>query len=64
MYKLEYDNEEILEMIDHMVTRTMRMDLTWDWPCGVAYYGVSKAYEVTKNEKYLNLMKDRIDEYI
>lgn len=64
MYKLEYDNEEILEMINHMVTRTMRMDLTWDWPCGVAYYGVSKAYEVTKNEKYLNLMKDRIDEYI
>jgi unsaturated rhamnogalacturonyl hydrolase len=64
MYKLDYDNEEILQIIDHIVTRTMRMDLTWDWPCGVAYYGVSKAYEITKNEKYLNLLKDRIDEHI
>lgn len=64
MYKLEYDKKQIEELIDKIVTRTMRMDLTWDWSCGVAYYGISRAYEVTKNEKYLNLMKDRIDEYL
>ncbi|MBP3487030.1 MAG: glycoside hydrolase family 88 protein [Roseburia sp.] len=64
MAGLEYDKKEIEELIDKMVTRTMRMDMTWDWPCGVAYYGISRAYEVTKNEKYLNLMKDRVDEYI
>lgn len=64
MAGLEYDKKEIEELVDKIVTRTMRMDMTWDWPCGVAYYGISKAYEVTKNEKYLNLMKNRVDEYI
>ena len=64
MAGLEYNKQEIEEVIDKIVERTMRMDMPWDWPCGVAYYGISKAYEVTKNEKYLNLMKDRVDEYI
>ena len=64
MAGLEYNKKEIEEIIDKIVVRTMRMDLTWDWPCGVAYYGISVAYETTKNEKYLKLMKDRVDEYI
>lgn len=64
MAGLEFDKEQIEDLLDKIVTRTMRMDMTWDWPCGVAYYGISKAYEVTKNEKYLNLMKERIDEYM
>ncbi|MCF0126921.1 MAG: glycoside hydrolase family 88 protein [Pseudobutyrivibrio sp.] len=64
MANLDIDAKEIEELIDKIVLRTMRMDLTWDWPCGVAYYGISRAYEVTKNEKYLGLMKDRVDEYI
>ncbi|MCF0130318.1 MAG: glycoside hydrolase family 88 protein [Pseudobutyrivibrio sp.] len=64
MVNLDIDTKEIEELIDKIVVRTMRMDMTWDWPCGVAYYGISRAYEITKNEKYLNLMKDRIDEYI
>lgn len=64
MAGLIYDRKEIEAYIDKIVTRTMRMDMTWDWPCGVAYYGISRTYEATKNEKYLNLMKDRVDEYI
>ena len=28
------------------------------------YYGICEAYEVTKNERYLQLVKDRVDEYI
>lgn len=64
MVGLEFDKKQIEELVDKIVTRTMRMDMTWDWPCGVAYYGISRAYEVTKNEKYLTLMKDRVDEYI
>ncbi len=64
MTKLEYDKEQIEKIIDKVVERTMRMDMTWDWPCGVAYYGICQAYEATKNEKYLNLLKDRVDEYI
>ncbi len=62
--KLTYDKAQLEEVIDRIVERTMKMDLTWDWPCGVAYYGISEAYEKTKNEKYLNLLKDRVDELI
>ena len=64
MAGLEFDKKEIEGLVDKIVERTMRMDMVWDWPCGVAYYGISRAYEVTKNEKYLNLVKDRVDEYI
>lgn len=64
MAGLEFDKKEIETLVDKIVTRTMRMDMTWDWPCGVAYYGISKAYEATKNEKYLNLMKERVDKYM
>lgn len=64
MLKLEYDKQEILEVIDRIVRRTMKMDLTWDWPCGVAYFGIADAYEKTGNETYLNLLKDRVDELI
>ena len=61
---LTYDKEQIKKVMDKVVERTMRMDMTWDWPCGVAYYGISKAYEVTGDEAYLKAMKDRVDEYI
>ena len=64
MLKLEYDKKQIEEVIDKIVKKTMNMDLTWDWPCGVAYYGISDAYEKTGKEEYLNLLKDRVDELI
>ena len=58
------DPNTLLPIIDAVVKRTMRMDMTWDWPCGVAYYGIGQAYETTGNEEYLNLLKDRADEYM
>lgn len=64
MIKIDYDKNKVLETIDSIVRKTMNMDLVWDWPCGVAYYGISEAYELTKNEEYLELLKNRIDEYI
>ena len=64
MAGLTYNKEEIEKLIGKIVQRTMRMDLTWDWPCGVAYYGISSAFEATGNKDYLNQMKERIDEYI
>ena len=63
MANLIFDKAQIEATIDKIVDRTMRMDMTWDWPCGVAYYGICEAYEVTKNERYLQLVKDRVDEY-
>ena len=56
MLKINYDKEEILKIIDKVVRKTMTMDLTWDWPCGVAYYGVSRAYETTGNKEYLDML--------
>lgn len=64
MLKLDYDVKEINKAIDAIVRKTMTMDLTWDWPCGVAYYGISEAYRVTKNEEYLNFLIKWTDEYI
>ena len=57
MANLIFDKAQIETAIDKIVDRTMRMDMTWDWPCGVAYYGICEAYEVTKNERYLQLVK-------
>lgn len=64
MGNLKYDADIIKETIDRVVRRTMRMDMTWDWPCGVAYYGISEAYRVTGEEEYLTLLQERIDEYM
>jgi unsaturated rhamnogalacturonyl hydrolase len=62
--KLVFDRQEVEDAIDRIVHKTMNMDLTWDWPCGVAYYGISTAYEVTGKAEYLQLLKDRVDELI
>lgn len=64
MLKLEFDRNEIEDVIDKIVKRTMRMDLIWDWPCGVAYYGIADVYERTGKQEYLKLLKDRVDELI
>lgn len=64
MLRLEYDKKQIEEIIDRIVKKTMNMDMTWEWPCGVAYYGIGEAYEKTGKEEYLTLLKDRVDELI
>ena len=64
MLKLTFNKKELEDVVDKIVKRTMKMDMVWDWPCGVAYYGIFEAYEVTKNEEYISLLKDRIDEFI
>ena len=64
MATIQFDREEVLQAIDAVVRQTMNMDMPWDWPCGVAYYGVSEAYEKTGKEEYLKLLKDRVDELI
>jgi Predicted unsaturated glucuronyl hydrolase involved in regulation of bacterial surface properties, and related proteins len=64
MLKIDIDRDRLTETIDRVVDYTLKMDLTWDWPCGVAYYGVSRAYEATGNESYLQRMIAWVDEYI
>ncbi len=64
MAAITYDRERVLAAIDAVVHQTMNMDMTWDWPCGVAYFGICEAYRVTGKQEYLDLMKARVDEYI
>ena len=51
MGKLEFDRNCMEQTMDRIVERTMRMDMTWDWPCGVAYYGIAEAYEATGKQE-------------
>ena len=62
--KLQVDPSELKQTIGRVVDYTFGMDLTWDWPAGVAYYGVSRAFEATGEEAYLQRMAAWCDEYI
>jgi len=64
MAKIIFDKERVLSAIDAIVSRTMNMDMMWDWPCGVAYFGVCEAYRTTGRKEYFDLLKARVDEYI
>ncbi|TYP73354.1 unsaturated rhamnogalacturonyl hydrolase [Paenibacillus methanolicus] len=62
--KISIDSSELKQTIDRVVEYTFGMDLTWDWPGGVAYYGVSRAFEVTGEQAYLERMAAWVDEYM
>lgn len=64
MSVFEYDEKEIIEIIDRVAKRTMNMDFTWCWPCGVAFYGICKAWEITKNQEYIDFLVKWVDEYL
>lgn len=61
---LSVDASLIRAKIDGVVHRTMDMDMTWDWPCGVAYYGIARAYETTGEKAYLDFLVRRVGEYM
>lgn len=62
MPALVFDEKQILETIDRVVDRTFRMDFSWDWPGGVAFYGVCEAYQATGKIEYLEPLKAWVDE--
>ncbi|KUP25258.1 glycoside hydrolase family 88 protein [Paenibacillus sp. DMB5] len=62
--KLDLSNLDLKKVTDSVVNYTLGMDLTWNWPCGVAYYGVSRAFEVTGEQSYLERMAGWCAEYI
>ena len=64
MIQLDFVRDDVLNAIDRVVKKTVRMDLDWGWPGGVAFYGVSAALTYTKNEEYLDLLKNHVDEHI
>lgn len=64
MPKLQFDENEIRSVIDRVVQRTFQMDFSWDWPGGVAFYGVTEAYEATGKQEYLELLRKWVDEHL
>ncbi len=62
MPALQFNDDEIREVIDRVVERTFRMDFSWDWPGGVAFYGVCEAYAATGKMEYLERVKAWVDE--
>ncbi|MFA9457946.1 glycoside hydrolase family 105 protein [Halalkalibacter sp. AB-rgal2] len=61
---IEHTVDELKQIVDRIVNYTFDMDLTWEWPGGVAFYGVSRAYEVTGERAYLERAKEWVDEYL
>lgn len=64
MLSIQTDVAKVKNILDHVVDYTLKMDLTWEWPCGVAYYGVSRAFEATGNQNYLDKMAAWCEEYM
>lgn len=64
MAHIDFDRDRVLTAVDAIVRQTMNMDMPWDWPCGVAYFGICEAYRVTGKQEYLDLLRARVDEYM
>lgn len=64
MPALIFDEQEVRDAIDRVVKRTFTMDFNWDWPAGVAFYGVCEAYEATGNRAYIDQLKAWVDEQL
>jgi unsaturated rhamnogalacturonyl hydrolase len=58
------DSGELRSLMDRIVTRTTGIDFSWDWPGGVAFYGVCRAYETTGEQRWLECAKAWVDEHI
>jgi len=59
--KLALDRAQLPGIITAVVQKTIEMDLPWDWPCGVAYYGIARAFEATGDEALLNMLQTKVD---
>jgi len=55
---------ELEATIDRVVARTLAMDFRWDWPCGVAFYGIGQAWRATGRTVYMEKLAAWVDEYI
>ena len=64
MPKLKLNEQTVKDAIDRVTDCVFRMDFTWDWAAGVAFYGVSKAHEATGEARYLESLIRWTDEQL
>ncbi len=62
--KLDVSAAALKDAMERIADYTFGMDLTWDWPGGVAFYGVGRAFEATGDSAYLERMAAWADEYM
>ena len=60
----DIDSLELAKTIDLIVDRTFAMDFRWDWPGGVAFYGVGQAWRATGNIVYMERLASWVDDYL
>jgi unsaturated rhamnogalacturonyl hydrolase len=60
----EPDENDLKDLIDAVVRRTMKVDFGWDWPAGVAFYGICRAWEATGRREYIDAVQAWVDEYL
>jgi len=58
------DSLELERTIDLIVDRTFAMDFRWDWPGGVAFYGIGQAWHATGNIEYMERLAVWVDDYL
>ena len=58
------DEQTIRQLIDRVVQKTMSMDFAWDWPAGVAFYGLSQAWQATGDQSYIAYLAQWTDNYL
>lgn len=61
---LSVNRDELSAAVTAIVEKTLRMDLPWEWPCGVAYYGVAKASLALGNRDWISRLQAWTDAYI
>jgi len=62
--KLQFDKDKVQKLMNAVMERTLRIDLTWDWPCGVAFYGITRAADALGNQSYVEKLAAWVDEYM
>jgi unsaturated rhamnogalacturonyl hydrolase len=61
---LAIEGAEAREAVRKVAAKTMAMDLPWDWPCGVAYYGLCRAWETTGDGAIMEFLAAWVDRYV
>lgn len=58
------DRPTLERTIDLVVERTFSMDFRWDWPGGVAFYGVGQAWRATGKIEYMERLAAWVEDYL